>query len=177
MQKNPVGATLAGVGMIGLGLATGGGLPAMGAAIAGAGIGSGVNGAVQLSMPQPFDWFSFGMAGVTGAASTGMGFIPAMLVNTGGALAGSGMQGQNPNGAMIGAGVGTAIGYPIGSKIEGSLNKVLNPWYRQDWKEVGMGMSAWVPKSPIPSWGGNIVGGAVQEGVGSGTQNNGKGQK
>ena len=79
------------------------------------------------------------MAGVTGGVSTGMGLIPAMFINTGGALAGSGMQGRNPNRPMTGAAIGTLIGYPIGSKIDGSMNNALNPWYRQDWKDVGGG--------------------------------------
>jgi len=163
IKKDPVGATLAGAGMMGLGVVTGAGLPALSMAATGAGIGSGVNGAVQLGMGQPFDWFSFVMAGATGAASSGMGFIPSILINTGGALTGSGVQGQNPNGAMAGAAAGTAIGFPIGSKIEGSLGNMMNPWYRQEWKDVGIGMSVWVTKSPLPSWLGTAAGNAAQE--------------
>jgi len=163
IKKDPVGTTIAGTGMIGLGLVTGTGLPALGMAGAGAGIGFGVNGTFQLALGNPFDWFSFGIAGVTGAASSGLGFIPAMLINTGGVLASSSMQGKNPNGAMAGAAVGTAMGFPIGSKIEGSLGNVMNPWYRQEWKDIGMGISTWVPKSAIPSWAAGIGSSIVQE--------------
>jgi filamentous hemagglutinin len=166
IKKDPVGTTIAGAGMIGLGLVTGTGLPALGMAGAGTGIGLGANGVAQIIIGNPFDWVSFGMAGMTGAVSSGLGFIPAMLINTGGALASSGMQGQNPTRTMAGAALGTAIGFPIGSKIEGSLNNVLNPWYRQEWKDVGMGMSIWMPKSPIPSWFGGIGSGAIQEIIG-----------
>jgi filamentous hemagglutinin len=79
------------------------------------------------------------------------------MTGVGGALTGLALQGQNPNAAMAGAAVGTVIGYPIGVKIEGKLDSVLNPWYRQEWVDVGMGMSKYVPPSLIPSW----VGGAI----------------
>ena len=166
IKKDPLGATVAGAGMIGLGVVSGGGLPALALAGTGATIGMGVNGGVQLATNQPFDWFSFGMAGATGAASSGMGFVPALFINTGGALAGSGMQGQNPNGAMAGAVIGTAAGFLIGSKIESSLGNVMNPWYRQQWKDIGMGMSVYVPKSSTPSWAGGIGSSIVQEKLG-----------
>jgi filamentous hemagglutinin len=71
---------------------------------------------------------------------------------------------------MAGAAAGTAIGYPIGAKIEGSLNSVLNPWYRQEWKDVGMGISASVPKNAVPSWFGGFGGGIVQEKIGGAAQ-------
>ncbi|MGZ9709676.1 hypothetical protein ACXX82_02505 [Glaciimonas sp. GNP009] len=163
IRKDPIGAALAGLGMVGFGLVTGTGLPALGMAGTGAGIGMGVNGVAQWIMGDSFDGWSFAMAGITGAASSGLGFLPAMFINTGGALAGSGMQGRNPNGSMTGAAIGTAIGYPIGSKIEGGLNNVLNPWYRQDWKDVGMGVSKWAPKTPLPSWAGGAGSGGIQE--------------
>lgn len=100
-----------------------------------------------------------------------MGFVPVLLINIGGALAGSGMQGQNPNGAIAGAAVGTAIGYPIGVGIEKPLQGVLNPWYRPQWKDLGLGMSTYIPQSPIPSWIGNVFGGIAQEKFGNSAQN------
>ena len=168
---------MAGAGMIGLGMVSGGVVPALSLAGTGAAIGLSVNGVVQLAIGNPFDLNSFGMAGVTGALSSGVGFIPGMLINIGGALVSSSSQGQNPNGGMAGAAVGTAIGYPIGSKIQGRMNNALNPWYRQDWQDVGMGISVWAPKSPLPSWAGTAVGNAIQEGVGSATQNNDENKK
>jgi filamentous hemagglutinin len=170
IKQDPVGSTLAGAGMVGLGVVTGGGLPTLWLAGTGATLGLGANGSVQLGLGQPFDWYSFGIAGVTGAASSGMGFIPAILTNTGGALAGSGMQGQNPNGAMAGAVVGTAIGYTVGSKLEGNLNNIFNPWYRPEWVNVGMGLSTWVPKSPLPSWFGGLGAGITGEIIGDATK-------
>ena len=72
---------------------------------------------------------------------------------------------------MTGAAVGTAIGYPIGSKVEGKLHDALNPWYRQEWVDVGMGVSKYVPPSALPSWFGGAVGGMTQETAGAAMQN------
>jgi filamentous hemagglutinin len=171
IKQDPVGSTLAGVGMIGLGVATGGSLAPAGMMGAGALLGLGVNGGVQLMGDQPFDWTSFALSGATGALSTGMKFGPVFLTGVGGALTGSALQGQNPNGAMTGAAVGTVLGYPAGVKIESHLDDVLNPWYRQEWRDVGMGMSTYVPKNSIPSWFGGGGGGAVQEAAGQAVQN------
>ncbi|SAL41121.1 filamentous hemagglutinin outer membrane protein [Caballeronia sordidicola] len=177
MKNDPFGATLAGVGMIGLGVAAGGGLATAATMATGSTISLAANGGVQAAGGQPFEWTSFAFAGVTGAVSSGMGFGPALLVNVGGALAGSAATGQNPNASMAGATAGTAIGYPIGAKLEGSLNSVLNPWYRQEWKDVGMGISASVPKNAVPSWFGGFGGGVVQEKIGGATQNKFEGKK
>ncbi|WP_213764285.1 hypothetical protein [Caballeronia sp. dw_19] len=177
VKNNPVSTAIAGAGMVTLGAVTGGGLATLGMMGAGSAIGMGANGGVQIYNGQPFDWASFGMAGLTGGVSTGMGFVPALLINAGGALAGSAIGGQNPNALMAGAAVGTAIGYPIGTKIEGSLNNVLNPWYRQEWKEIGMGMSVPVPKNPVPSWSGATGAGVIQELGGGAAQNKVNGTK
>lgn len=99
-----------------------------------------------------------------------MGFVPALLVNTGGALAGSAAAGQNPNSSMAGAVADTAIGYPIGAKIEGSLDNFLNPWYRQEWKDIGLGVSTYIPKSVLPSWLAGSASGVVQEKAGGAVQ-------
>jgi filamentous hemagglutinin len=171
IQNDPVGSTLAGTGLMGLGLVTGGPLATTGMMSAGAALGLGINGGVQLLGNQPFDWSSFGLAGFTGAASTGMRFTPALFINTGGALASSTFNGQDPNGAMAGAAAGTALGYPIGAKLESRLDSVFNPWYRQEWRDIGMGISTYVPKNTLPSWLGGAVGGAVQEKFGGAIQN------
>ncbi|WP_433705656.1 beta strand repeat-containing protein [Paraburkholderia sacchari] len=177
VKNNPVSTTIAGAGMIALGAVTGGPLATLGMMGAGSAIGMAANGGVQLYNGQPFDWVGFGMAGVTGAAATGMKFLPALLINTGGALTGSAVSGQNPNAPMAGAAAGTMIGYPVGAKIEGRLDNVLNPWYRAEWKDVGMGMSTSVPKNPVPSWTGAIGAGVVQELGGGAVQNQVNGKK
>ncbi|CAB3799304.1 hypothetical protein LMG28138_04633 [Pararobbsia alpina] len=40
------------------------------------------------------------IAGATGALTFGTGLLPGLLMNTGGALAGSGIKGDNPNVSM-----------------------------------------------------------------------------
>lgn len=137
----------------------------------------GANGLVQLMNDQPFDWGSFGIAGLIGAMSSGKTLAPVLLTSTGGALTSSAINGQNPNAAMAGAAIGSTAGYSIGTKIDSSLGSVLNPWYRQEWKEIGMGISTYVPKNPLPSWTGNIVGGGIQELTGSTTQAGLEGKK
>ncbi|WP_144112676.1 hypothetical protein [Paraburkholderia sp. BCC1886] len=172
VKNNPISTTIAGAGMIGLGVVTGGGnLATLGPMAAGSVIGMGANGAVQVAGNQPFDWAGMAMAGVTGGVATGMGFSPALLINTGGALASSGIAGQNPNASMAGAAAGTMIGYPIGSKIESSLNGFMNPWYRQEWVDIGMGVSKSVPPNVLPSWIANAAAGVVQEKAGGAVQN------
>jgi len=76
-----------------------------------------------------------------------------------------------------GAAAGTAVGYPFGAGAEAGLNNVLNPWYRQQWKDIGMGISVSVPKNPIPSWTGGAIGGVAQEKAGGATQNRVDGKK
>jgi filamentous hemagglutinin len=145
----------------------------------GTAVGFAANGGVQLASNQPFDWTSFALAGATGAASTGMKFAPVLFINTGGALTGSALTGQNPNSSMAGAAAGTVIGYPLGAKIEGKLDSILNPWYRQEWRDLGMGISTYMPPSTIPSWAGGALGGVTQGAAGGAAQNSidGSGKK
>jgi filamentous hemagglutinin len=65
---------------------------------------------------------------------------------------------------MAGSAVGTMIGYPIGSLLEGAAAERINPWYLPDWKDVGLGISAPVSPSALPSWAG-IAGGAISQEV------------
>ncbi|WP_416053033.1 hypothetical protein [Cupriavidus basilensis] len=49
------------------------------------------------------------------------------------------------------------------------MNKVLNPWYREEWKNVGFGMSMFVPKSPLPAIFGTTTSSFGQEAMGNAT--------
>lgn len=74
-------------------------------------------------------------------------------------------------GGMAAAAGGTAVGYPFGSKlIEPALDKVFNPWYRQTWKDLGMGVSVYIPKSLIPSAVGGVFSSGIQEATGPNVQ-------
>ncbi|AIY40132.1 Putative large exoprotein involved in heme utilization or adhesion of ShlA/HecA/FhaA family [Collimonas arenae] len=170
IQKDPVGATLAGAGMLGLGLATAGGIPALGGMVTGGVLGGTANASMQaLFNKGQVNFLDVGMGTLTGALTFGTGLVPALLVNTGGALAGSGIKGENPNLSMGGAALGTTIGYGLGTLAEKGLNTVLNPWYRQQWQDLGYGVSTAIPKNSIPSVSGSAVGAVLQELTGNTT--------
>ncbi|HGM5432903.1 TPA: hemagglutinin repeat-containing protein [Serratia marcescens] len=75
-----------------------------------AAIGVGVNTAVQLGGKDPFNYVDAILAGVTAAATTGKGIGVSAGINMGGAALGSAVNGENPIGAVIGAGAGSLIG-------------------------------------------------------------------
>ncbi|WP_237069874.1 hypothetical protein [Mycetohabitans sp. B2] len=132
--------------------------------------GGGNFGPAGEQVGQQFGLMVVNTAAGIGTGKTGMKFVPVFMTGVGGALTGSALQGQNPNAAIGGAAVGTVIGYPIAAKIEGKLNDVLNPWYRQEWVDVGMKMSKYVPPNFIPSWTGGFGGGVIQEKAGAAVQ-------
>ncbi|MCA8312598.1 hypothetical protein LGM90_29240 [Burkholderia sp. AU28942] len=166
-KKDPVGTTLAGVGMIGLGIVTAGGIPTLAGMATGGSIGAVVNaGAQYVFNDGKINFIDTAMAGVAGALTFGTGLSPALLMNTGAALTGSALQGSNPNMGMAGAAAGSLIGYGAGGKVEGILNQKFNPWYRPDWIDLGLGVSKYVPRSALPSVGGTVAGAVGSESAG-----------
>lgn len=164
IKKDPVGATLAGAGMIGLGLVTAGGVPSLMGMATGGSIGAAVNtGAQYLFNNGQINIVDTTMGGVTGALTFGTGILPGLLINTGGSLAGSAYKGENPNAGMAGAAAGSITGYLVGGKIEGALNNKLNPWYRAAWVDVGLGITKPVSPSILPSLLGTTMGAAGSE--------------
>lgn len=170
VKNNPVSTAIAGAGITGLGIAMGG-LPSAGLATAGTVIGSGANAAIQYALTKQVGWNDVALAGVTGGFGAGLGYIPALLINTGGSLFGSSLSGQNPNTGMIGSVVGTTLGYPVGSLVEGATGGRINPLYRPQWKDIGLGISAPVSPSALPSWFGMTGSSLVQEITGQPTTN------
>jgi filamentous hemagglutinin len=167
IQKDPVGATLAGTGMIGLGVATVGGIPSLLGMAAGGSIGAAVNsGAQYVFNDGQIDPVDAGAAGLAGALTFGASLLPGMLMQMGGALLGAAVKGENPNVGMAGAAAGSLVGYKAGGSLERALNVRMNPWYRPEWVDVGFGMSKYVPSSPFPSVGGTVFGTISSEGAG-----------
>lgn len=166
IKNDPVGAGLAGAGMIGLGVVTAGGVPSLIGMATGGGIGAAVNSGAQYEFNKgqinPVDTT---MAGIAGALTFGTGILPGLLINTGGALAGSAYKGENPNASMAGALAGTATGYLAGGTLEGALNSKFNPWYQPEWVDLGLGVSKYVPPSVLPSIGGTMLGASMSEGT------------
>ncbi|PTB16755.1 hypothetical protein C9I57_31860 [Trinickia symbiotica] len=170
IKNNPVSTAIAGAGITGLGVAMGG-LPSAGLATAGTVIGAGANAAIQYALTKQVGWNDVALAGVTGGFGAGLGYVPALLINTGGSLFGSSLSGQNPNSGMIGSVVGTTLGYPVGSLVEGATGERINPWYRPQWKDIGLGISAPVSPSALPSWFGMTGSSLTQEITGQPTTN------
>lgn len=166
IKKDPVGATLAGVGMVGLGVATAGSVPALAGMATGGSIGAAVNtGAQYLFNDGKINLVDTTIAGIAGALTFGTSFIPGLLVNTGGALAGSAVRGDNPNVSMAGAVAGSIAGYKAGGSLESVLSSKLNPLFRPEWVDMGLGMSKYVPPSALPSIGGTTFGAIGSEGT------------
>jgi hypothetical protein len=121
----------------------------------GAGVGLGANGASQIySMNQygtSFDPWSFGLAGVTGGVGGNTSaFLPILSLNTGAALMGSGMNGQDPTNAVIGAVLGSIFGYGVGSIASAGAKGVTNSlsirtqiWKPRYWNEGPLGMQSY----------------------------------
>jgi len=164
VKNNPVSTAIAGAGMIGLGIATAGGVPSLIGMATGGGIGAAVNTGAQYAFNNgqinPVDT---AMAGVTGALTFGTGFIPGLLINTGGSLAGSAYKGESPNAGMAGAAAGSLAGYVVGGKLDGWLGNKLDPWYKPEWSNLGLGISRPVSSCVLPSLLGTTMGAAGSE--------------
>jgi filamentous hemagglutinin len=137
--------------------------------LTGGGIGAAVNtGAQYVFNNGQISMVDTAMAGATGALTYGTGLLPGLLINTGGALAGSAMKGDNPNMSMAGAAAGTVTGYVLGGKVESALGDRMNPWYRAEWVDIGNGVSKFVPPSAISSIAGTTVGAITSESTSAG---------
>ena len=163
-QKDPVGLTVAGAGMVGLGYVTGGATTAVGVKLFGAAVGAGMN---YLFQSGPTDWVDVGFAGTTGFITTGAGLGSSVLTNAGGALFSSAIKGENPNAGIGAAAVGTVAGYSIGKGIEIPLNNQINPWWRPTWTNKGLGITTFTPPSAIPGMIGGVGSSFAQEPTGN----------
>ncbi|WP_162259901.1 hemagglutinin repeat-containing protein [Achromobacter sp. Root83] len=150
VKNDPVGTALLGGMSMAYGVALTGSIPTWNVLVTGGIIGGSVNAGSQYVVNGQVNWSDTGMAGVTGALTGGTKLWPGVLINAGGALVGSSIKGENPNGGMAGAALGTLVGFGIGTKIENGLANIYNPWYRADWIDMGMGLSRFSSPSNIP---------------------------
>ncbi|HIE0648541.1 TPA: hypothetical protein ACXJNB_001632 [Serratia marcescens] len=91
-----------------------------------AAIGVGVNAAVQLGGKDPFNYVDAILAGVTAAATTGKGIGVSAGINMGGAALGCALKGEDPTGAVIGAGAGSLLGGKAGQVTSGAIGQVVD---------------------------------------------------
>lgn len=170
VKKDPVGVTLAGTGLVGLGYISGGAGATVGVKMVGAGIGALANYVFQPSGQT--DWIDVSLAGVTGFVTSGAGFISSGVTNVGGSIIGSGIKGENPDPGIYGAGVGTVGGYVVGKAIEIPLGRVFNSRniFAPDWIDMGYGLSRWNSPSPIPGLVSGVGASFAQEPIGNKTK-------
>ncbi|RLK33530.1 two-partner secretion domain-containing protein [Cupriavidus plantarum] len=169
VAKDPIGTTVAGIGMIGLGYLTGGSGTAVGMKLFGAGVGAAANYAYQSGAT---DWKDVAIAGTTGFITTGSGFGSSLVANTGGSLFGSAIKGENPISGMAGAALSTGVGYGVGKAIETSIGKIVSPkgWWSPDWIALDYGVSKWNAPSVWPGAVAGVASAWVQEPVSNGVK-------
>ncbi|CCG86119.1 hypothetical protein [Erwinia piriflorinigrans] len=100
----------------------------------------------------------------TGALTAGTGLWGTVGVNAASGATSSYLKGDDPlkGGAISGAASG--LGYGAGKLIQGPLDKVLNPnWKNWEWIDMGMGVSKPMPLDPLPGVAGNITGSVTTE--------------
>lgn len=74
------------------------------------------------------------------------------------------IKGDDPLTGAITSGVASGIGFGIGKVIQGPMDKVINPnWKNWEWVDVGMGISKPLPLNPAPGVTGNIFGSGASE--------------
>jgi len=174
IQKDPVGATLAGAGMVGLGYLSGGTGTAAGVKMIGAGVGATANYLLQAGQT---NWSDVAIAAATGFLTTGSGLGSSIFTNVGGSMFGSSIKGENPNRGVAGATVGTVAGYGFGKVIDTSAGRIIDPrgWWTPDWINMGYGISKWNAPSAIPGMLGGVGSSIAQEQIGGAVKNHTQG--
>ena len=150
-----VSAELAGT--VGLGVLPGG------AQIA-AGIGGGANALIQYAVDGKVNYTDALIASWVGAATGNSKLVGTVIWNAAGGATSNYIKGDEPLIGAISSGAGASLGYAGGKIIQGPLEKVINPnWKNWEWIEVGMGISKPLPLSPSPAITGNIGASAISE--------------
>ncbi|NEM79080.1 adhesin, partial [Escherichia coli] len=98
----------------------------------------------------------------------GQGWKETVGWNAAGGAFGNWLDGKDPlSGAAMSGGT-SAIGYGVGKVVQGPLEKVINPnWKNWEWLNVGMGISKPLPLNPTPGIAGNIGSSIGTEGSGA----------
>ncbi|WP_241650132.1 hypothetical protein [Rosenbergiella collisarenosi] len=150
-----VSADLAGT--VGLGIVPGG------AQIA-AGIGGGANTLIQSAVNGEVNYTDVLIASWVGVVTSNTGLLGTVGWNAAGGAMSNYIKGDDPlTGAVISGGA-SGIGYGVGKVIQGPLDKVLNPnWKNWEWVDLGMGISKPLPLNPAPGVIGNIFGSGASE--------------
>ncbi|ENB4589777.1 hemagglutinin repeat-containing protein, partial [Escherichia coli] len=153
---------------VGLALATGTVALLPGSAQAMWGLGASANAGISYLADGTVDPANAAIAGWVNVFSMGNGLAGTVGWNAAGGAFGNWLDGKDPlSGAAMSGGT-SAIGYGVGKVVQGPLEKVINPnWKNWEWLNVGMGISKPLPLNPTPGIAGNIGSSIGTEGSGA----------
>ena len=144
-------------GTVGLGV-----LPA--AAQVTAAIGGGANALIQYAVNGQINYTDALIASWVGAATSNTGLLGTVGWNAAGGATSNYIKGDDPLTGAISSGTASGLGYGAGKLIQGPLNKVINPnWKNWEWVDVGMGISKPLPLNPLPGVAGTASGSLTSE--------------
>ncbi|MCK7165872.1 hemagglutinin repeat-containing protein [Enterobacter cloacae] len=132
------------------------------------GLGASANAGISYLADGTIDPANAAIAGWVNVISIGNGLAGTVGWNAAGGAFGNWLDGKDPlSGAAMNGGT-SAIGYGVGKVIQGPLEKVINPnWKNWEWLDVGMGISKPLPLNPTPGIAGNIGSSIGSEGSGT----------
>ncbi|MEY8772367.1 hypothetical protein AB6T85_18335 [Erwinia sp. ACCC 02193] len=122
-----------------------------------AAIGGGANTIIQYVVDGKVNYTDALIASWVGAATSNTGLLGTIGWNAAGGATSNYIKGDDQlTGAIISGGT-ASIGYGVGKVIQGPLEKLINPnWKNWKWVEIGMGASKPLPLSPVPGIAGNV---------------------
>ncbi|GAB83240.1 hypothetical protein EB105725_60_00020 [Shimwellia blattae DSM 4481 = NBRC 105725] len=127
-------------------------------------IGAGANAGVGLLINGEVNPNDVILGYWTGAFTAGTGLWGTIGVNAVSGAASSYLKGDDPLKGGVMSGVASGIGYGAGKALQGSLDNVFNPnWKNWEWVDMGMGVSKPLPVNPMPGMAGNVLGSAATE--------------
>ncbi|ENT7481823.1 hypothetical protein ABGD54_RS24905 [Escherichia coli] len=131
-------------------------------------LGAGANAGIGSIVYSSVDPENAIIAGWVNVITMGQGWKGTVGWNAAGGAFGNWLDGKDPlSGAAMSGGT-SAIGYGVGKVIQGPLDKLINPnWKNWEWLNVGMGISKPLPLNPTPGIAGNIGSSIGSEGSGA----------
>ena len=130
-------------------------------------IGSGANAIIQYTLNGKVSYTDALIAGWVGAATSNSGLLGTVGWNAAGGATSNYIKGDDPLTGAITGGAASGLGYGVGKVVQGPLDKLLNPnWKNWEWVGVGMGISKPLPLDPRPAVIGNIISSGSTEGIG-----------
>ncbi len=127
-------------------------------------IGGGANTIIQYVINDEVNYTDVLIASWVGAATSNTGLLGTVGWNAAGGATSNYIKGDDPLTGAMSSGAASSLGYSVGKIIQGPLDKVINPnWKNWEWINVGMGISKPLPLNPAPGVIGNIFGSGASE--------------